>query len=178
MRVAEAAIAAFGQHEFFAERGKIMDQRLAILVEDLRADRHLERDRLAVGAMAVLAHAVGAFLRLEVLLITVIDQRVEAVGDLDHDVAAAAAIAAGGATELDILLAAERHAAVTAVAGANIDLCFVEEFHAPYLWQGGRRGNPQASGHRRKALIRGIFPAWQFINPLIYEVAGRRRIRN
>src|SRR6201996_3677724 len=157
MRVAEAAIAAFGQHEFFAERGKIMDQRLAILVEDLGADRHLERDRLAIGAMAVLAHAVGAFLRLEVLLIAVIDQRVEAVGDLNHDVAAAAAIAAGGAAELDILLAAESHAAVTAVAGTNIDLCFVEEFHAPYLWQGGRCGNPRAAPQCSKALIFGAF---------------------
>src|SRR3954465_12044273 len=129
MRVAKTAVAAFGEHEFFAERGEVMDQRLAILVEDLRADRHLEHDRLAVGAMAVLAHAIGALLRLEVLLVGIVDQRVEAIAHFDDDVAAAAAIAAGGAAELDELLAAERHAAVTAIAGANIDLCFVKEFH-------------------------------------------------
>src|SRR6202163_1683040 len=124
MRVAEAAIAAFGEHEFFAERGEVVDQGLAVLIEDLRSDRHLEHDRLAIGAMAVLAHAIGALLRLEVLLIAVVDQRVQAIDHFDDDIAATAAIAAGGAAELDILLAAERHAAVTAVAGANIDLCF------------------------------------------------------
>src|SRR3984885_3052172 len=132
MRVAEAAIAAFGEHEFFTQRGEIVDQGLAILVENLGADRHLEHDGLSVGAMAVLAHAVGALLRLEVLLIAVIDQRVQSIDHFDDDVAAAAAIAAGRATELDILLAAERHAAVTAVAGANVDFCLVKEFHDFY----------------------------------------------
>src|ERR1700722_13296554 len=132
MRIAKAAIAAFGQHEFFAERGEIVDQRFAILVEYLSADRHFQRNRLAVGAMAVLAHAIGALLRLEMLLVAIVDQRVEAVDHFDHDIAAAAAIAAGGAAELDILLAAERHAAVTAVAGADIDLCLVKEFHGVY----------------------------------------------
>src|SRR6478672_11920562 len=129
MRVAEAAIAAFGEHEFLAERGEVVDQRLAILVEYLRAHRHLEHDRLAVGAMAVLAHAIGALLRLEMLLVAIVDQRVEPIDDLNDHISAAAAIAAGGAAELDEFFAAKRHAAVTAVAGADIDLCLVQEFH-------------------------------------------------
>src|ERR1700738_3720829 len=125
MRVAEAAIAAFGQHEFFAERREVVDQGLAVLIEDLRSDRHLEHDRLAIGAMAVLAHAIRALLRLEVLLIAIGDQRVRASDHFDDDIAATAAIAAGGAAELDILLAAERHAAVAAGAGADIALGFL-----------------------------------------------------
>ena len=136
MRVAEAAVAAFGEHELFAEPGEIVDQRLAIVVEHLGADRNLEDDRLAVGAVAVLAHAVDAALRLEVLLVAVIDQRVEAVHRLDDDVAAAAAIAAARPAELDELLAAERHATVSAVAGADIDLGFIEEFHGLSVSQG------------------------------------------
>src|SRR4029077_986500 len=92
------------------------------------------------------------------LLVAIVDQRVEAVDDFDDDVAAAAAIAAGGTAELDELLAAERHAAVTAIAGANIDLCFVKEFHDRYyVGQGGRCGNPGAAQHWRKALIFGPF---------------------
>src|SRR3984885_7187644 len=133
MRVAEAAIAALGKHEFLAKRGEIMDQRFAILIENLGTDRHLEHDRFAIGAMAVLAHAIGALLRLEVLLITIVDQRVQSIDDFDDDIAAAAAIAAGGAAELVVLLAAERPAAVTAVAGANIDLCLIQEFHGPTI---------------------------------------------
>src|SRR5882724_11868853 len=137
MRIAESAIAAFGEHEFFAERGEVVDQHLAVFIEYLRSDRHLEHDRLAIGAMAVLAHAIGALLRLEVLLIAIVDQRVQPVDDFDDDIAAAAAIAAGGAAELDILLAAERDAAVAAVAGADIDLGFIEEFHGLQVRQGG-----------------------------------------
>src|SRR4051812_7560135 len=129
MRVAETAIAALGEHETFADLREIMDQRLAVLVENLRADRHLEHHRLAVGAVAVLAHAVGALRRLEVLLVAIIDQRVQPVGDLDDDVAAAPALAAAGPAELDILLAPERDAAIAAIAGADIDLGFIEEFH-------------------------------------------------
>ena len=68
-------------------------------------------------------------LRLEVLLVAVVDQRVEAGDRLDHDVAALAAVAAVRAAELDEFLAPERHAAVAARAGRDIDLGFIEEFH-------------------------------------------------
>src|SRR5690349_7017790 len=128
MRIAKSAIAATGEHEFFAERGEVVDQRLAILIEHLGADRHLQHNRLAVGAMAILAHAVLALGRLEMLLIAIVDQRVQPIDDLDDDVATAAAIAAGRPAELDELLPPERDAAVPAVAGADIDLGFVEEF--------------------------------------------------
>ena len=72
---------------------------------------------------------MAAVLRLEVLLVAVVDQRVEPVDAFEDDVAAAPAIAAGRAAELDELFAPERHAAVAAVAGADIDLGFVKEFH-------------------------------------------------
>ncbi|MGY3405812.1 hypothetical protein ACVWZV_001925 [Bradyrhizobium sp. GM5.1] len=98
---------------------------LAIFIEDLRADGDLQHDRLAIGAVAVRARAVLALLGLEVLLVAIVDQRVQPVGDLDDDIAAAATIAAGGAAEFNEFFAAERHAAVSAVAGADIDLCFV-----------------------------------------------------
>ncbi len=71
--------------------------------------------------------------RLEVLLVAVVDQGVEPIDGLDQDVAAAAAVAAARAAELDELLAPERHAAVAAVAGADIDLGLVEEFHGLYI---------------------------------------------
>ena len=96
---------------------------------------------LALGAVAVLAHAMGAGRGLEVLLVAVVDQRVEPVDALDDDVAAAPAIAAVGAAELDELLAQERHAAGAAVAGADIDLGLVEKFHGLQVVQGRPRGN-------------------------------------
>ena len=95
--IAEAAVAALRQHGLLAHLGEIGQQGLAVLVIDLRAGRHLEHQVAAVGAMAVLAHAVAAARGLEMLLVAVVDQRVEAVDRLDQDVAALAAIAAARA---------------------------------------------------------------------------------
>ena len=70
-------------------------------------------------------------LGLEMLLVAVVDERVEPVDAFDQDVAAAAAVAAVRPAELDELLAPERDAARPAVAGADVDLGLVEEFHGP-----------------------------------------------
>ena len=68
-------------------------------------------------------------LGLEVLLVAVVDQRVQPVDRLDPDVAAAPAVAAVRPAELDEFLAAERHRAGAAVAGTYVDFRLVEEFH-------------------------------------------------
>ena len=74
--------------------------------------------------------------RLEVLLVAIVDQRVEAVDRLDDHVAALAAVAAVRAAEFDEFLAPERDAAVPARAGRNVDLGFVEEFHGVSVYRG------------------------------------------
>src|SRR6185312_7238048 len=66
---------------------------------------------------------------LEMLLVAVVDQRVEPVHGLDHDVAAASTVATGRPAEFDELLAPERDACVTAVAGSDVDLGLVVELH-------------------------------------------------
>src|SRR5262245_37152247 len=129
MRIAEAAIAALGDRGTLTHFGEICDERLAVFFVDLGTDRHFENDILAIGTGAVLAHAIAATLRLEMLLVAVINQRIEAIDGLDHRVAALAAIAAVRAAELDEFLAPERHAAVAARAGRYVDLGFIEEFH-------------------------------------------------
>src|SRR5262249_44697838 len=83
----------------------------------------------ARGAGALLAHAVLAASRLEMLAVAVVDERIEAGHGLRHHVAAAAAVAAPRAAELDEFLAPERDAAVAAVARLNVDLCLVDKFH-------------------------------------------------
>ena len=103
--------------------------RLVVFLEHLGADRHLQHDVVGIGAGAQAAHAVAAGRGLEMLLVAIVDQRVEAVHGLDPHVAALAAVAAVGAAHLDELFAPERDGARAAVAGAHIDLCLVEEFH-------------------------------------------------
>ena len=129
MLVAEAAIAALGQQEALADLGQVADQRLVVFLEDLGAGRHLQRHVGALGAGHVAAHAVDAGLGLEMLLVAIVDQRVQPVDRLQPDIAAAAAVAAVRAAELDEFFAPERHRAGAAVAGADIDFGLVEKFH-------------------------------------------------
>src|SRR5262245_22284591 len=130
MRVAESAVAAFCQDELLTSLGEVGEHGLLILIDDLRTDRHFEDDVRTLGAVPVLAHAVAAGPRLEMLLVAVVDQRIEPVDGLHHDVAAASAVAAAGAAELDEFLAPERNATIATVAGSHIDLGFIKEFHA------------------------------------------------
>src|SRR6476660_3450502 len=130
MRIAEAAIAALGDPYALTHLREVRDQRLAVFFIDLRADRHFQHHIFAVGAGTVLAHAVSAALRFEVLLVPVFDQGIEAVNRLHHYVAAVATVATVRAAELDEFLAPERHAAVTARARRDINFGFIKEFHS------------------------------------------------
>ena len=76
------------------------------------------------------------------LLVAVVDQRVQPLDRLGDDVATLAAVPAVRPAELDELLAAERHAAVTTVAGADIDLGLVEKLHGAATGQRGRAVAP------------------------------------
>ena len=147
-RIAEAAIAAARERRALPDRGEIGEQRLAVLLVDLRAGRHLEQEVGAAGAMAILAHAAAAVLGGVMLLVAVVDQRVEPFDRLRDDVAALAAIAAVRPAVLDEFLAAERHAAVAAVARADIDLGFVEEFHGHSVSVKQQPRNPPCHSER------------------------------
>ena len=63
------------------------------------------------------------------LLIAEIDQRVEVVDRLEHDIAAAAAIAAVRPAELDEFLAPERDQPAPPSPLLQVDFRLVEEFH-------------------------------------------------
>jgi hypothetical protein len=147
VRVAEAAIAALRQHRAIAHLVEVGQQRLAVIFVDLGPDRHFHDHVVAVRAVAVLAHAAAAVLGLEVLLVSVVDERVQALDCFRNDVAALAAVAAVRPAELDELLAPERHAAVSAVARADIDLGLIEEFHGA-----GHMAPPPQKGEGRRQI--------------------------
>src|SRR5512139_1899680 len=129
MCVAETAVAAVRDGHALSYLREVGEQGLAVLLVNLRADRYFQHHVLAIGPGTVLAHTVAAALRLEMLLIAVVDQCVEAGHRLYNDVAAIAAVAAVGAAEFDELFTPERHATVSALAGRDVNLGFVEELH-------------------------------------------------
>jgi len=131
--VAKAAVAALGDADAVANVREVGKQRLVVFCEHLRARRDLDDAIFAACARAVAAHAVDAGLGLEVLLVAVIDQRVEIIDTLDDNVATMSAVAAVRAAVFDVLLAAEREAAVAALAGLYVDFRRIEELHLTFL---------------------------------------------
>ena len=83
------------------------NERSGAFLEDLGARGNLEHDVRRIGARPEPAHAMSTGRRLEMLLIAIVDERVQIGHDLDDDVATAPAIAAIRPTELDELLAPE-----------------------------------------------------------------------
>ena len=67
--------------------------------------------------------------RLVLADVAVVEQRRELRIDDQHDVAAVAAVAAGGPAARDELLPPQRHGAVAAVAGLHVDANLVDELH-------------------------------------------------
>ena len=130
MGVAETAIAALQKQHAFAGLRQIADQGFAVFFQNLGARGHAHDRIVTAGARHILAHAGQTVFGADMLLIAVVDQGVEIVHRHGPDIAAAAAIAAIGAAKFDELLTPEGDATIAAIAGANVDLGFVEEFHA------------------------------------------------
>src|SRR6478752_1835116 len=133
MGVAEPAIAAARQHDPVAGLCEIRDQRIVVLIEDLCPGRRLQHHVGASRARAILALAMAALLRLEVLLVAIVEQRVEVRHAFDNHVAAAAAVAPVRAAKLDELLPPEADAPIAPVARAHINLGLIEKLHGEGL---------------------------------------------
>ena len=128
---AGARIVAFDvlDQQTLAEAGEVADDLVGADVGDDRADRHGDDQVLPGLAIHLPAHAVLAALGAELALVAEVDQGVEVLVGLQPDAAAVAAVAAVRAAQRNELLAAEPHATVAAVTGADLDFCFVYEFH-------------------------------------------------
>ena len=116
MGIAEPAVAAAQQQGALARHVQVGEQRAAVLGQHLRADRHLDQHVRRARPRAVRSGTIAALLGAEVLRVAEVDQGVQVRHGFHDDVAALAAVSSVRATELDVLLAAERNDAVAAVA--------------------------------------------------------------
>ena len=99
------------------------------LVKNLRTDGHPQHRVSACRTAPVLAHTVGPAFRFEMLLVTIIDQGVEAGDTFNHDIAATTAIAAIRSAKFDVLLTTKRYTTVATVTALEINLGLVEKLH-------------------------------------------------
>lgn len=129
LQVAPAPIAALGNTDPLARLGQIGNHGFLVLIDDFGAQGHLHHDVIAGLAGFLAAHAGLAGFGKEMLLIAIVDERVQPLDRLDPDRTAMAAVAAIRPAEFDEFLAPERHAARPTAARADIDFGKVEELH-------------------------------------------------
>ncbi len=125
--IAASAASAARNHEPLIGGGELECLLAGLVVVDDRPDRNFQKYVAALASGLVGAFAVTSALGLVLGIEAEMHERVVALAGFHDDVAALAAIAAGGPAARDKLLPAECHAAVAAVAGLYLDFCFVDE---------------------------------------------------
>ncbi len=135
MLVAAAAATAAGDDDLVVGRGEVVDELAGVFVVEEGADGDVEDGGVAGGAGHVGAEAVAAALGLPLGVEAEVDEGVVGERGAHEDVAAVAAVAAGGTAAGDELFAAEGHGAVAAVAGFDSDAGFVDEHRG--WWSSG-----------------------------------------
>ena len=93
------------------------------LDQHLGPRRHADHERLAVDAVTLRSLAVAAAARLEVRAAAEVLEVAQRVVAHEHDIAAAAAVAAVGAALGHVRLTPEAEAAIAAGAGRDVDAC-------------------------------------------------------
>jgi hypothetical protein len=125
MLIAAAPFAALRYENALAGLVEVGDGCAGLRVIDERADGDLQ-DRVRAGmAAAIRAFAVASAIAAKFAIVTVAQQRVVVRIRFYKNAAAVAAIAAGRAAPGDVLLAAEGHATVAAVACLDQNFGFV-----------------------------------------------------
>ena len=155
--VAAASAAAFGDDDGLVGVGEVVDELAGVVVVEEGADGDLEGGVFAGLAGAVGAEAVAAALGFVLRVEAEVDEGVVAERGRHEDVAAVAAVAAGGAALGNEFFAAEGHAAVAAVAGLDADSCFVNEH---YYSVSSVLGCVLRCGHTTEFMARGPDVSW------------------
>ncbi len=137
--VAAASAASAGDDEGVVWGGEVVDELIGGVVVEDGADGDFEGGVFSLVAAHVGAEAVAAALGFPLGVVAEVDEGVVAEGAAHEDVAAVAAVAAGGTAAGDEFFAAEGHGAVAAVAGFDADAGFIDE-HLGSLAGGGVGG--------------------------------------
>ena len=138
--ISAAAAAAAGDDDLFVGVSEVVDELAGVVVVEQGADGNFEEGVLASEAGHIGAEAVAAALGLPLWVEAEVDQGVVGEGAGHEDVAAVAAVAAGGASAGDELFAPEGHAAIAAVASLYSNSCFINK-HRNYQCNGEFAGN-------------------------------------
>ena len=127
MLIAAAATAAFCNYETISRAREIVQKLAGIGIVYYGTYRDRQLDGFADSAAPVAAFAMAAALGFMLGIEPKMKQRVVMLARDHDDIPAAASISAAGAAAWHELLTPEGKAAVTAVAGLDVDFNFVDE---------------------------------------------------
>src|ERR1700756_3370822 len=131
--IAAAAVASVRDQNALARYGKIGDGLVRMLIVCDRANRHQQRHIVAGLAGTIRTFAVAAAVSFEFAVVAVTQQRVVVGIGFEVDAAATTAVPSGRSTTRNIFFAAERDAAIAAVASLYINFGFINEHREPAL---------------------------------------------
>ena len=115
--IATTTSSALGHDHTLVRMREIVQALAGLIVIDNGPDGDFQDDAFAIAAGAVGAFAVASALAFVFRVKAEMDERIMALAGFHHNVAAAAAVAAGRAAARNKLLPAKGHASVATVAG-------------------------------------------------------------
>ena len=125
--IAAATATATRDDDLIVGLREVMDEIAGVVVVEQSADWDFEDERVAGGAGHIGAEAVAATLGLVLGVEAEVDEGVVGKRGLHEDIAAVAAVSAGGTAAGDELFSAECHATVAAIACFDPDSCFIDK---------------------------------------------------
>jgi hypothetical protein len=127
MHIAPTTLAAASGTEALAVRAQIHQKIAGLVVVDHGPGRYAQHDVVAPFAVPVLVAAALSGRCMVLVAVTKIEQRRQALVDLENHAATVTAVAARGAALGHKFLAPEGHGAIASVATANTDTGAVDE---------------------------------------------------
>ena len=137
--IAATAATAARDDDLVIRMLEVVNQFAGVVIVEQSSDRNLQHSVFARGAGHVAAQTMATALGLPLWVEPEVDQRVVRERRAHEDVAAVAAVAAGGSPAGNELLAPEGHAAVAAIAGLDANARLIDEHKRLKLKSTARR---------------------------------------
>jgi hypothetical protein len=129
MGIPKSTAPPLGDDTFSARSREVCDELFALHVLDNRSDGDGDAHRLTACALHVLPATVLSAFGLEMPAVTIVHEGSHPGIGKESDIAAPAAIPPIGASARDVLLPSKTHAAVTTVAGLDLNFGFINKLH-------------------------------------------------
>jgi len=112
---------------------QVNNQRFIVFFKNLCADWYLQDDIFTGCTITVASHPVIAGFTLEMLLVAIVNQRVQPLNRFDPYITALASVTSIWATKSNVFFTTERNSARSPISRSDIHSSLIEKLHMSYL---------------------------------------------